>query len=776
MQCKIFIFLFFFQSSEIYSQIRGKVLDSLSKKPIVNVNIIVNNNGTSTDNMGEFNLDVEEGTEIQLSHIGYKVVSVNAYDGMSIKLIRNVLQSNEIIVKAGLSRESLQNSASSISIITNKNIRDASEDNLLGLLDKIPNLNWAGGTSRPRYFQIRGIGENSHYFGEGPPNFSIGYVVDDMDLSGMGMVGQLFDVQQVEVFKGPQSSVYGANAIAGLISIHSNNPTDNLKIESSLYLGSDNYLGMSALLSNKITDNSAFRLSGVFNRSDGFSNNISKKRTDTNSKQESLLRMKLKFSPSEKFSFLNTILYSYIDNGYDIWAPDNNTNYKTYTDDIGEDSQISYGYSLNGFFQFSDQFKMKSITSITNTNAVHSYDSDWGDSLYYAINHDWTPAMQGENYFPIKDFYKNQKDRLNVTQELRSQIGSLIAGIYYKNLTEEQNAKGYLYAGEADEGTSSYDFEAIAGYMQYKHQIVSNINFKANLRIENNKYTYQGNSKKKEIVLSPVNYSIKSNMMGFRASIGYNSNQYTNYFISLSRGYKAGGINQQPNLLESSRSYGPEYADNLEIGFKIKTNNHHTNFTVFSTVRKDQQVSVSDQVDKTEPNSFLFYISNAGSGTARGIEYEHSYKIFPGFSLISNIGLLDTWVDKFTYQSTDWEGNIFEDYGGKREASMAPEIMGSIGAYFSILNFSIYATTTFKGQYYFSDSHDEKSYPYSLSNMNINKSFGSLSVNIYVKNIFDERYPVRGFYFGLVPPEYSEELWLSYGNPRQYGLTINYSL
>ena len=121
----------------------------------------------------------------------------------------------------------------------------------------------------------------------------LGFVYDNIDLSGLGMVGFTHDISQIEVFKGPQSSVYGANAIAGLISIHSNNPTDNLKIESSIHLGSDNHLGMSALLSNKITDNSAFRLSGVFNRSDGFSNNISKNRTDTNSKQESLLRMKL---------------------------------------------------------------------------------------------------------------------------------------------------------------------------------------------------------------------------------------------------------------------------------------------------------------------------------------------------------------------------------------------------------------------------------------------------------------------------------------------------
>ena len=65
----------------------------------------------------------------------------------------------------------------------------------------IPNLNSSGGTSRARYFQIRGIGELSQFSGEGPPHFYVGYIVDNIDFSGIGMIGQLYDMKQIEIFK-----------------------------------------------------------------------------------------------------------------------------------------------------------------------------------------------------------------------------------------------------------------------------------------------------------------------------------------------------------------------------------------------------------------------------------------------------------------------------------------------------------------------------------------------------------------------------------------------
>lgn len=82
-----------------------------------------------------------------------------------------------------------------------------------------PNFTWAGGSAAPRFFQIRGIGELEQY--EGAPNPSVGLVFDDLDLSGLGLPMTLFDVEQVEVLRGPQATRFGANGLAGAISLRS---------------------------------------------------------------------------------------------------------------------------------------------------------------------------------------------------------------------------------------------------------------------------------------------------------------------------------------------------------------------------------------------------------------------------------------------------------------------------------------------------------------------------------------------------------------------------
>ena len=101
-------------------------------------------------------------------------------------------------------------------------LQDAGQQHFEDVLGLVPNLNWAGGTSRPRYFQIRGIGEREQY--EGAPNPSVGFLIDDIDFSGLGMPATLFDLKQIEVLRGPQGTQYGANALAGLIVVRSNEP------------------------------------------------------------------------------------------------------------------------------------------------------------------------------------------------------------------------------------------------------------------------------------------------------------------------------------------------------------------------------------------------------------------------------------------------------------------------------------------------------------------------------------------------------------------------
>src|SRR5581483_567061 len=110
----------------------------------------------------------------------------------------------------------------SVAVLDATTLREAGQEHLQDVLALVPNLNWAGDTSRPRFFQLRGIGEVEQY--QGAPNPSVGFLIDDIDFSGVGMPATLFDTRQVEVLRGPQGTTYGANALAGLISVRTADP------------------------------------------------------------------------------------------------------------------------------------------------------------------------------------------------------------------------------------------------------------------------------------------------------------------------------------------------------------------------------------------------------------------------------------------------------------------------------------------------------------------------------------------------------------------------
>ena len=767
-----FFFLTLF-AQFLIAQITGIVTDKKSGEPILGVNVVAGEKGTFTNERGEFQLDVPRGIKLEFSHIGYQTQTIKAHTNMSVAMIEAVIMSKEIIVRAGLSDESLQKVASSVTVITGDHIRETGADHFQSLTEQIPNLNWAGGTSRPRYFQIRGIGERSHYFGEGPPNFSVGFVLDDMDLSGLGMVGLLYDIDQIEIFKGPQSSVYGPNAMAGLISLKSTDPTDHFEMRTSTSFGSDNHYGGSSVMNVQFMKNMKLRLGGVNNYSDGFRENVTQSVTHTNKREESFSRMKLSYDPNNQLSILATLIYTKLENGYDAWAPDNNTDFKTYSNDKGEDSQRTYGYSLRANFEASENLSITSITSFTETDLVHAYDGDWADSSYWHDNHEFDPAVEGWAY----EFYdKNERNRANLSQEIRLSMGSIILGGYFKHLIEQDEAKGYLFGGVATDAISHYDFQVTAGYAQYGLDLTSSLKLKANVRFENNSIIYDGSSQGfndywEKIFLPPIHFNIDHSMLGYRAALHYLKDEYTSFYGSVSQGYKSGGVNQQPYLSDISRPYEPEFIQNFEIGLKHATDKYRTQLSVFYGQRKDQQVSVSSQQVEGDPNSFLYYTGNAGSGTIQGFEWENMLNVSSNLSMDASLGYLKTWVDKFIYFAS--EG--METSGGDREAAMSPIITGSIR-----LNYSndsgIFGSvrSSYKSGYFYSDSHNEKAEPYTLTNLALGKSFGKTTTTIWIRNAFDERFTTRGFYFGLIPPDYPDQLWKSYGDPRQIGVSMDY--
>ena len=113
------------------AQIDGFIFDLEVNEPIQNVNISAGDLGTTSGSLGEFTLDVPLGTIIEFSHIGYETVKIKGRSGMSVNMQKKIIQSDEIIVNAGLIRERLRDKASSIFIATDEDIRDEGGINYL---------------------------------------------------------------------------------------------------------------------------------------------------------------------------------------------------------------------------------------------------------------------------------------------------------------------------------------------------------------------------------------------------------------------------------------------------------------------------------------------------------------------------------------------------------------------------------------------------------------------------------------------------------------------
>ena len=144
---------------------------------------------------------------------------------------------DEIIVSADFRGRSTMELPASISVLDAEHIEQLATQHFEELVNVIPNLNWSGDGHRARYFQIRGVGELEQY--QGAPNPSVGFLVDDIDFSGIGTIATLFDIERVEVLRGPQGSRYGANALGGLVYMQSTLPGAERNGRLHLSVGDD---------------------------------------------------------------------------------------------------------------------------------------------------------------------------------------------------------------------------------------------------------------------------------------------------------------------------------------------------------------------------------------------------------------------------------------------------------------------------------------------------------------------------------------------------------
>ena len=678
-----------------------------------------------------------------------------------------------MVVTADFRSSSLEKMPSSITVIDSQKIQDESAQHFEDLLNSIANFNWSGGSSRPKYFQIRGVGEQEQY--QGAPNSSVGYIIDDIDLSGIGMVSSMYDLQQVEVLRGPQGTRYGANALAGLIYLKSNDPTDVFEHGGEVSLGDDDLRTFSGFSSGPLTDSGKllYRVSMQQHQQNGYYDNLYLGRDDTNGRDEFSGRAKLRWYATDDLQFDLTVLHADFDNGYDVWSLTNSPT-QTTSDQPGVDSQRTTGAGFKATYSGAENFELTSLTSFANTDHHYSYDGDWANSEYWASkqcnddNGNLAPCQY--DYFWDKTGQRktaSQEFRLSSTEQGRifAESTDWLLGVYTMNLKEDNQLYSEYNTSLDEVLDSEYEATNYALFGQLDTDFGSNYALSVGLRLErrNSHYSDTNND----------NFDPSETMWGGHIAVSKVLNDSHNAYVRVARGYKAGGFNMTlPVELNDKKEFSTETLYNYEIGLKSHwlAGLIDTNLALFYMDRQDQQVAASQQ-DPDKPQRFILFTENAGSSNNYGAELDATWYATDNLQVYSSLGWLETAYGDYQYQ--DKYGTEVDLTG--RDLAHSPHLTYSLGGtyransgWFANLNLSG------KSEFYYSDSNESRSEPYTIVNARVGYEASAWSAYLWGRNLFNEEYGVRGFYFGNEPDNgWAEKQYIRYGDPRQIGVTFN---
>ena len=620
------------------------------------------------------------------------------------------------------------------------------------LLSRAANVNLTSGASRARFIQIRGIGERSQFVE--PLNPSVGLLVDGVDLSGLGGAATLFDVQQIEVLRGPQGTLYGANALAGLINVVTPEATEDLS--GFLQIDGGNYgaRGVGAVLSGPVTDEIGFRISARQYQDDGFIDNIYLNRDDTNALDERSLRAKLQGS-SDQGSWQLALGSVDVDNGYDAFSLDNDRN--TRSDEPGRDAQETSYVAFNASRALSDGVVGEVALGWVDSDIAYGYDEDWTFEGFHPIGYSSTDLY-------LRDVETRTADlRLLSAPEQGLMDGGVdwVLGLFVLDKNVDFT-RDYTYAGGLF--TSDFGVDRVALYGELATDLAASWRVSLGLRAEQHESDYTDSA--------DVQFAPEDNMTGGRLLIERSLDSGNLLYASLTRGYKAGGFNTDGTLDADLRLFDPETLWNMEIGFKGSLINDRLGLSaaLFRMQRRDVQVATSiTRVRQDESAEFIQYTSNAAKGVNQGLEVEAVFQASDRLRLSANLGLLDA-----TYE--DYVNGAGEDLDG-RDQAQSPAYHFYLAADYQLADgLRLNVNLEGKDDYYFSAGHAERSPSYTLLNSALSYSTDGWDLSLWGRNLADKDYFLRGFSFPNDPRDgYTSTRWTQLGAPRQFGVTAKAS-
>jgi iron complex outermembrane recepter protein len=697
----------------------------------------------------------------------------------------------EIIVTAQRRDESLQR----VPIAVTAFDTEALEVNQIRSIDEIA-MRTPGLVSTPRnpaqplYF-IRGIGSNLIDAGA---EASVVVFIDDVYIGrGGGMNFDLFDLERVEVLRGPQGTLFGRNVVGGLIHVVSRKPTEETTARIQGVFGNYDRLNLNASFGGALTEQVFANFAVSSTERDGYVRNATSGNRLFNENNRAA-RGQLRFVPNDRLDVLLSADVTRdrtngdprkvlgIGDERDISSPDPLT---VEAREDGFQNRDLWGASLN--VQYDTGFG--DLTSIT---AYRSLDYSFlSDFLGVPV----TPATIGSlNWIDEESFQFTQELRLAGTA-MDERLDWVTGAFYIREDTERLDLLQQDF--DAATGGAAIGLSGQVAFPQENvtdgYAIFGEVTWHASDRLRLTAGARQSWDRKRVhlqgidvtqtgLPLKPpplqqefdIRSSERWDAFTPRFAISYDLTDDVMLYTSAARGYKSGGYQGIPtNGLSASTPYDPEYAWSYEVGVKSQfwDNRAQLNLTGFFTDYTDLQVSQLIGADQV-------VVGNAADAEVKGIEVEWAAVLTPNLRFTGSYGYLDATFETFDAPPAsggDLSGNRLSR-SPKNKLNLAMQYEARAFADWNVL---ARVDWSYTDEFFFDPRNRvapaggdrQGSYDLLDARLALVRDDGSLELALWGKNLTDELYKT---YIGVFAP--FNQAFVTFGVPRTYGATVTWSM
>lgn len=688
--------------------------------------------------MGIYNLFIRVKMKMKMKNTKFKINVISACLLSTFSMSSFAADEHKSIEKITVIGEkierSLKDTTSSVSVLSEEEINSSQFKSVTEIISEIANVVTLSGAVP----DIRGVSGNG---GAGGFNSISGgakgrvstlidgvaqpFVADRTGDSGM------WDIEQIEVYRGPQSTTNGRNSIAGAIYIKTKDPTEDWEGAARVsYRNQDRYVDTSAVISGPLTDTVSFRLSAQKLDADTMTDDTEYESNpanyDLNAIDSTNIRAKLQWQAQDDLTFLLTHSSSNEqgDTGRVYYeADDIDSHNRIFFRDIETDVETT---SIDADYEINDYWHLEVL--IANMNY------DYGFQTYQEDPDDTQILTFSETNLTIDA-------KLSFGQQQDTTKG-FVGLAYFEREHDLESSNAYIYSGN-DESDS------LALYGEVSFDITENLSVITGARLEKE-------TQLRNFVYGSIDATLDNDTNIFlpKVVLQYDWDEATTVAISARKGYNAAG--GALNFTEGDYYYFDEEEVNT---YEISTRSRFSDGEIFLSTNL-----FYNDYDGYQALSSTRYITNMDKTTTYGLEVDLKAFVTEDFKVNAGLGLLKTKIN-----------DAGEDYPGVdgNELNSAPTITANLGAKYWLSNeFHVGASVSYVDEYFGDFSNDEEQIAggYSLVRMQSTYELDNWLVSAFVNNVFDEEAVVTRVASSTSYPTG----YVSVTDPRNMGVSVTY--